>query len=77
MATALKRRHRSEILAKKKQEEVDPVVKELMDIKRLLIVALLKDGMQQGTIAATLGVSDATISLMFPKGMTKALKSSG
>jgi len=62
-------------MAKKQQAEVDPVVKELSDIKRLIVLTLLKDGVQQSTIATALGISESTISRMFPKGMIKALKS--
>ncbi|MCH8151783.1 MAG: helix-turn-helix domain-containing protein [Planctomycetes bacterium] len=53
----------------------DPVTSELMAIKRLMVLALIRDGVSQGTIASALGVSEATISRMFPKGMAKTLKS--
>lgn len=42
------------------------VLRELEDIKRLLILALLRDGVGQGDIAKALGVSQPTISRMFP-----------
>jgi DNA-binding transcriptional ArsR family regulator len=42
------------------------VLKELEDIKRLLMLALLRDGVSQGDIAKALGVSQPTISRMFP-----------
>src|SRR5258706_1862204 len=42
------------------------VLRELEDIKRLLMLALLRDGVSQGDIAKALGVSQPTISRMFP-----------
>lgn len=42
------------------------VLRELEDIKRLMILALLRDGVPQGDIAKALGVSQPTISRMFP-----------
>ncbi len=52
----------------------DPVLRELIAIKQLLIVALLRDGVQQSHIARALGVSDATISRLFPKDLIKTIK---
>ena len=62
-------------MAKTKKEELDPIQKELSDIKRLMVLALVRDGVSQSTIATALGVSEATVSRMFPKGTAKALKS--
>lgn len=42
------------------------VLKELEHIKRLLMLALLRDGVSQGDIAKALGVNQSTISRMFP-----------
>jgi hypothetical protein len=39
---------------------------ELEDIKRLLMLGLLRDGVSQGDIAKALGVNQSTISRMFP-----------
>lgn len=50
------------------------VVREVEDIKRLLILALLRDGVPQAAIAKALGVSQPSISRMFPKKIGTALK---
>lgn len=50
------------------------VLKELEDIKRLLMLALLRDGVSQGDIAKALGVSQPTISRMFPGKIGEAVK---
>lgn len=55
-------------MSKKIQDEIDPVQKELSDIKRLMIFTLLRDGVSQGEVAAALGISQATVSRMFPGG---------
>lgn len=44
---------------------------ELRSIKMLLILQALATGCQQKHVAAALGVSDATLSRMFPKGFAK------
>ncbi|MEL0155810.1 helix-turn-helix domain-containing protein [Sphingopyxis sp.] len=48
--------------------------KELRDIKMLLILQLLNDGVKQRQIALALGVSEATVSRLLPKGMTSGAK---
>ena len=60
-------------MAKKTQDDVDPIQKELSDIKRLMVLALLHDCVPQKTIATALGVSEATMSRMFPKGISSSL----
>ncbi len=45
---------------------VDPVLTELVTIKRLLVFALLKSGASQAQVAAALGVAQSQISRMFP-----------
>jgi len=42
------------------------VLRELEDIKRLLVLALLRGGASQAEIAKALGVSQPSISRMFP-----------
>lgn len=46
---------------------------EMQSIKMLLILQLLAIGYKQKHIAAVLGVSDATLSRMLPKGLSKDL----
>lgn len=50
------------------------VLRELGDIKRLLILALLREGASQAEIAKALGVSQPSISRMFPGKIGKAVK---
>ena len=47
---------------------VDPILAELVRIKRLLVFALLKSGSSQTEAAAALGVAQSQISKMFPSG---------
>jgi len=49
------------------------VVEELRSVKMLLILQALATGCQQKHIAAALGVSDATLSRMLPKGFAKKI----
>ena len=49
------------------------VVEELRSVKMLLILQALAIGCQQKHIAAALGVSDATLSRMLPKGFAKEI----
>jgi predicted transcriptional regulator len=44
------------------------LAEDLDAIKRLLIMALLRQGVKQDEVAAALGVSQGTISKMFPGG---------
>lgn len=46
--------------------------KELRDLKMLMILQLLNAGVRQKQIAAALGVSEATISRLLPKGLGAA-----
>jgi len=62
-------------MAKKKEDsEAIGVLRELEDIKRLLLLALLKSGVSQADIAKALGVSQPSISRMFPTGIGKVAK---
>lgn len=54
--------------------EESKIVAELEALKRLQILELLDRGYTQNQIALTLGVAQATVSRMFPKG---ALKKNG
>ena len=46
---------------------------ELRDVKMLLILQAMASGCQQKHVAAALGVSEATLSRMLPKGLGKEL----
>lgn len=49
----------------------DKVLGELEALKRLMVLDLLGKGYSQAQIALTLGVGQATVSRMFPKGALK------
>jgi predicted transcriptional regulator len=57
-------------------KESEELTAEVRAVKRLLILQLLRSGATQSQIAAILGVSDATMSRMLPKGTGKSAKSS-
>lgn len=52
-------------------KDKDDLLEEMRAVKRLLILQLLRQGVKQGQIAAMLGVSEATMSRMLPKGLSK------
>ncbi len=53
----------------------DPnLVKEMRDVKMLLILQLLSSGVKQKSIATALGVSEATMSRLLPKGLGASLR---
>jgi DNA-binding transcriptional regulator LsrR (DeoR family) len=54
----------------------DKLVDELRAVKMLLILQSLALGCQQKQIAAALGVSDATLSRMLPKGFSREIAKS-
>jgi DNA-binding NarL/FixJ family response regulator len=54
-----------------KQISLEDVHKELKILNRLAILSLVREGLQQKDIAATLGVSNSVVSEMFPKGLLK------
>jgi predicted transcriptional regulator len=51
----------------------EALLEELTAIKKLMMLQLLAIGYKQKDLAAALGVSDATLSRMLPKGITKDL----
>ena len=53
------------------------LVEEVQAVKKLLMLQLLAMGYKQRHIAATLGVSEATLSRMLPKGLSKDLPKKG
>lgn len=52
---------------------IESLAEELRAVKMLLILQALAVGCQQKHVAAALGVSDATLSRMFPKGFAKEI----
>lgn len=52
-------------------------VPEIETLKKLAILDLVMKGVSQGDIADILGVSNATVSLMFPKGVLKKYRGRG
>ncbi len=55
----------------KSKEKKDIYLKELEDLKRLLILHLLKQGASQTEVALALNVNKSTVSRMFPYGKIK------
>jgi hypothetical protein len=51
----------------------DALIEEVRAVKMMLILNALALGCQQKHVAAALGVSDATLSRMFPKGFAKEI----
>jgi DNA-directed RNA polymerase specialized sigma subunit len=49
------------------KQSTDPILAELEEIKRLLMLGLLTQGQTQAEIASALGVTQGTVSKMFPK----------
>jgi len=49
--------------------DLDGILAELTAIKRLVVIALLKQGLSQKAIAAALNVNQSSISRMFPQGL--------
>ena len=49
------------------------LLEEFQSLKRLFILQLLGQGFKQRQIAAMLGISEATMSRMIPKGLTKSV----
>lgn len=57
-------------------KERDELLEEMRALKMLMILQLLRSGAKQSQIAAMLGVSEATMSRMLPKGVAKLAKTS-
>ena len=54
-----------------KQVSLEDVRDELRNSNRLMILSLVRGGVQQKDIAATLGVTDGAVSRWFPTGLLK------
>lgn len=52
---------------------IESLAEDMRAVKMLLILQALASGCQQKHIAAALGVSDATLSRMLPKGFAKEI----
>ncbi len=52
-----------------KDKDAETLIKEMEAVKKLLIMQLLVGGARQKDVAQMLGVSEATMSRMLPKGM--------
>lgn len=61
-------------MAKSKSRPADPVVAELLAIKQLLILGLMRDGVTQRQVAAALGLHESQLSRTLPKGLGAGLK---
>lgn len=57
-------------------DELAKIAAELEALKKLQILQLLDKGFSQNQIALTLGIGQATVSRMFPKGAIKKGKKS-
>jgi DNA-binding NarL/FixJ family response regulator len=55
----------------------EALLKELQEIKKLLVLQLLALGYKQKHVAATLSMSESTLSRMLPKGLPRHLSGSG
>lgn len=62
-------------MAKPEATSTDPELAELVAIKRLVVLALLRSGASQRQVAAALGVSQSQVSRMFPGGIGKLARS--
>lgn len=56
------------------KDELKSIAADLDAIKKLMVLSLKQKGFKQTQLAAVLGVSDATLSTMFPKGLLKRAK---
>jgi DNA-binding NarL/FixJ family response regulator len=61
-------------MKKRKKPDIDPVEKELNNIKRLLVLLLLKIGTDQTEIALALQVDESTVSKWIPARKIEPLK---
>lgn len=52
----------------------DPALSELVMIRKLLMVALVRNGLTQAQLGALLGLSQQQVSAMFPSGAMSSLK---
>jgi len=55
-------------------KQAEKIISELEALKMLAVLDLVSRGFKQSQLAAAIGVSDATLSTMFPKGLLKEAK---
>ncbi|MCT7374413.1 helix-turn-helix domain-containing protein [Chelativorans salis] len=55
-------------------KDILKIAAELDGLKKLMILHLISKGFRQSQIAATLGIAESTLSVMFPKGLLKEAK---
>ncbi len=54
-------------------DKAEDILEELRSVKTLLMLHLLTRGVKQNQIASALGVHEATVSRMLPKGLSRSL----
>ena len=54
-------------------KESDEQLRELISIRKLLVLGLLRSGLSQKQVAAAFGVDQSQISRMFPSGALKGI----
>jgi DNA-binding transcriptional regulator LsrR (DeoR family) len=54
-------------------DDTNTLIREIQSVKMLLILQAMASGCQQKHVAAALGISEATLSRMLPKGFGKEL----
>lgn len=59
------------------EEGTKALISELRSVKMLLVLQLLEMGVKQRQIALMLGISEATMSRLIPKGLVVVGKSGG
>lgn len=64
-------------MAVNNQDRDDRNLAELVAIKKLLVLGLLRSGASQGEIATALGVNQSQVSRLFPRGLKVARKTAG
>lgn len=57
--------------------ESEGLAADIRAIKMLMILQLLRSGVRQSQIAGMLGISEATMSRMLPKGISKSVSKGG
>lgn len=58
----------------KKNGPDDPILAELVSIKRLIVFSLFRGGVKQEDIGRALGLDKSNVSRMFPGGIGKAAR---